>query len=164
MSFNGTNWCPDTDVCNVCESALPNPSWRKYSRIFMACKNTERPRSQGARQSVCSIYSVRSGETSVLRISPSHPWVFQHPSQLSIHESPFPSHLMQNKPCLPVMHPSGRDSTVPFLPLGGQCIFHSGLKNPCLGPWLILPYTGQPDGRGNTGVPKWRCEMEWMIT
>lgn len=27
MSFNGINQCPDTDVCNVCEWALPSPSW-----------------------------------------------------------------------------------------------------------------------------------------
>lgn len=66
----------------------PFPAEEVFANIHGVWK-VRKPRSQGARQSVCSIHSVRSGETSVLRISLSHPSVFQHPSQLSVHESPF---------------------------------------------------------------------------
>lgn len=133
--------------------SLPDPSWRRYWRRITARENTQSPWSQGAHESVCSINGVRSGETGVLRISPSHPWVFQHPSQLSIHESPLLPHLRQNKPWLPSVPPSGRAGTIPFLPLGSQSIFHSDLKNPYFGPDSSQLRPDRGMGKGNDGGP-----------
>lgn len=63
----------------------------------------------------------QSGDTSVLRNSPSHPGLFQQRSQLAIHESPFFPHLWQNKLWLPDMEPSGEPSQHhPFLLVASQ--------------------------------------------
>lgn len=59
------------------------------------------------------------------------------------------------QPWFPAVHPTGRAGTIPFLPLGGLCVFHSGLKHPWWGPRIISPSTAQPDGKGDNRGP-WR--------